>query len=100
MADGGWSPEADDLRRRRAAGARAQESILDGWPGGENLLRTVRLSGIVPQVAAVMGPAAGAPALAVPLCDFAVMVRPTSMIASGGPPIVEAALGARVTKEE
>jgi methylmalonyl-CoA decarboxylase subunit alpha len=82
------------------AGARAQESILGGWAGGGHFLLQSRMSGIVPQVAGILGPLGGDPALEVPLCDFKVMVKGTAMVAAGGPPLVRAALGHEVTKEE
>lgn len=82
------------------AGARGQESVRGGWAGGEHFLHMARMSGIVPQVAGVLGPVGGDPALEVPLCDFKVMVRGTAMVAAGGPPLVESALGMKITKEE
>jgi acetyl-CoA carboxylase carboxyltransferase component len=82
------------------AGARAQESILGGWAGGGHFLLQSRMSGIVPQVAGILGPLGGDPALEVPLCDFKVMVKGTAMVAAGGPPLVRAAIGHEVTKEE
>jgi acetyl-CoA carboxylase carboxyltransferase component len=82
------------------AGARAQESILGGWAGGGHFLLQSKMSGIVPQVAGILGPLGGDPALEVPLCDFKVMVKGTAMVAAGGPPLVRAAIGHEVTKEE
>lgn len=82
------------------AGARGQESVRGGWAGGEHFLHMARMSGIVPQVGGVVGPVGGDPALEVPLCDFKVMVRGSGMVAAGGPPLVESALGLTVTKEE
>jgi len=82
------------------AGARAQESILDSWPGGEGLTNTLSLSGIVPQVAVIMGPAAGTPALHVPACDFRVMVKGTGMVAAGGPAVVQEGMGLKLSKED
>ena len=35
-----------------------------------------------------------------PLLDFLIMVEGISMLAAGGPPIVEAAIGEKITKEE
>jgi acetyl-CoA carboxylase carboxyltransferase component len=82
------------------SGARASEYVRAGWVGGPHFATMSRLSGIVPQVVGVMGPCAGDPALMAPLADFVVMVRGTSMMAAGGPPVVEAAIGERVSKEE
>ena len=82
------------------AGARANEWVRGGWIGGKHFTLMSHLSGIVPQVVAAMGPCAGDPALMAPLSDFVVMVKGTSMLAAGGPPIVEAAIGEHVSKEE
>lgn len=82
------------------AGARGQEFVNAGWVGGEPFLHMARMSGVVPQIAGVMGPLAGDPALEVPLCDFKVMVKHSGMVAAGGPPLVAAATGAQVTKDE
>jgi acetyl-CoA carboxylase carboxyltransferase component len=82
------------------SGARANEWVRGGWVGGKHFVLMSHLSGVVPQVVAAMGPCAGDPALMAPLADFVVMVKGTSMLAAGGPPVVEAAIGEKVTKEE
>jgi acetyl-CoA carboxylase carboxyltransferase component len=50
-------------------------------------------------VCLVLGAAAGHSALAAPLSDFTVMTEAASMF-TGGPPLVKAAIGEEVTKEE
>lgn len=82
------------------SGARANEWVRGGWVGGRHFAMMSQMSGIAPQVVAAMGPCAGDPALMAPLADFVVMVKGTSMLAAGGPPVVEAAIGEKVTKEE
>src|SRR3954452_3513439 len=57
------------------------------------------LSGQVPMVCLVMGPSAGHGALTAPLCDFVVMTEAASLF-TAGPPLVKAAIGEDVTKEE
>lgn len=81
-------------------GARTGESLRGSWVGGRFFLTMSRLSGVVPQIGLVLGPCAGGPALMSPLQDFVVMVKGISMLAAGGPPVVEAATGEKVTKEE
>lgn len=56
------------------------------------------LSGLVPIVTLVLGPAAGHSALCGPLADFSVMTEHASMF-TAGPPLVKAATGEEVTKE-
>ena len=57
------------------------------------------LSGHVPMVTLVLGPSAGHGALTAPLSDYVVMSENGSMFVAG-PPIVKAAIGQDVTKEE
>ncbi|MEW9552068.1 acyl-CoA carboxylase subunit beta [Nonomuraea sp. NPDC050783] len=54
----------------------------------------------VPVVSAVMGAVAGLPAINACLAHWNVMVRGTSFLFPGGPPVVKAALGIDVTKED
>jgi len=63
-------------------------------------LPAIRLLGIAPVVSAVMGSVAGLPAIEACLSHFSLMVKETSQIFAGGPPVVKAALGYDVTKEE
>lgn len=81
------------------AGERAQNAF-ERYPHAPNDLQAlVRLSGAVPTVAVVMGASAGHGALTAPLMDFTVMVQGAAMF-SAGPPLVAAATGEEVTKEE
>lgn len=57
------------------------------------------LSGQVPIVCLVMGAAAGHGALTAPMSDFVVMTQTATMFAAG-PPLVKAATGESVTKEQ
>ena len=54
----------------------------------------------VPVVSAVMGSVAGLPAVNACMAHFSVMVDGTSQLFPGGPPVVKAALGYDITKEE
>jgi methylmalonyl-CoA decarboxylase subunit alpha len=60
----------------------------------------VQLLQTVPVVSAVMGSVAGLPAVNACLSHFNVMVRGTAQLFPGGPPVVKAALGLDITKEE
>ena len=68
--------------------------------GGAALSPYVDLLGMVPVVSAAMGSVAGLPAARMAFAHFSVMVRDTSVIFAGGPPVVERALGIAVSKEE
>lgn len=60
----------------------------------------VALLSEVPVVSAVLGAAAGIAALHTCLAHFSVMVRDISQVFPGGPPVVKAALGYDITKED
>ena len=85
-----------------SAGARIQEAIGSRWFAGSGLLFREESvwSGVVPQVAAMMGPGAAGTAYIPALADFVPMVRGTSNMALGGPPLVKAVVGEDVTAEE
>jgi acetyl-CoA carboxylase carboxyltransferase component len=85
-----------------SAGARIQEAIGSRWfAGAGQLFREESVySGVVPQVAAMMGPGAAGTAYIPALADFVPMVKGTSNMALGGPPLVKAVVGEDITAEE
>jgi acetyl-CoA carboxylase carboxyltransferase component len=85
-----------------SAGARIQEAIGSRWFAGSGLLFREQsiMSGIVPQVAAMMGPGAAGTAYIPALADFVPMVKGTSNMALGGPPLVKAVIGEEISAEE
>ena len=60
----------------------------------------VVMSGVVPQVAAMVGPGAAGTAYIPGLADFVPMVKGTSSMALGGPYLVKAAVGEDVSEED
>jgi acetyl-CoA carboxylase carboxyltransferase component len=70
-----------------------------GGRGPNDLLALADCSGEIPMVCLVLGASAGHGALTSPLSDFTIMTESASMF-TGGPPLVKAALGEDVTKEE
>jgi acetyl-CoA carboxylase carboxyltransferase component len=85
-----------------SAGARIQEAIGSRNFAGSGLLFREEsvMSGVVPQVAAMMGPGAAGTAYIPALADFVPMVKGTSHMALGGPPLVKAVVGEEITAEE
>jgi len=84
-----------------SAGARIQEAAGSMFARTGDLFREqVHMSGVVPQIAAMMGPGAAGTAYIPGLADFVPMVRGSSHMALGGPPLVKAAVGEDVTAEE
>ena len=116
-ADGGSSLGAEPAASSRALEGRVPYIRLLDSAGGsvrgfENLGRTylpdgnsytrldVELLQVVPTVSAALGSVAGLPAVDVCIAHFSVMVKGISQVFPGGPPVVKAALGYDVTKEE
>jgi acetyl-CoA carboxylase carboxyltransferase component len=84
-----------------SAGARIQEAVGSLFAGSGALFREeVVMSGVVPQVAALMGPCAAGTAYIPGLADFVPMVRGRGSMALAGPHLVRAAIGEEVTQEE
>ncbi len=84
-----------------SAGARIQEAVGSLFAGTGYLFREeVVMSGVVPQVAALMGPCAAGTAYIPGLADFVPMVSGRGSMALAGPHLVRAAIGEDVTQEE
>ena len=84
-----------------SAGARIQEATGSMFARtGELFREQVIMSGVVPQVAAMMGPGAAGTAYIPGLADFVPMVKGTSNMALAGPHLVKAAVGEEITAEE
>src|SRR6202140_970975 len=84
-----------------SAGARVQEAAGALFAGSGHLFREeVVMSGVIPQVAALMGPCAAGTAYIPGLADFVPMVKGRGSMALAGPHLVRAAIGEEVTQEE
>jgi acetyl-CoA carboxylase carboxyltransferase component len=84
-----------------SAGARIQEAVGSLFAGTGHLFREeVVASGVIPQVAALMGPCAAGTAYIPGLADFVPMVKGRGSMALAGPHLVRAAIGEDVTQEQ
>jgi acetyl-CoA carboxylase carboxyltransferase component len=84
-----------------SAGARIQEAVGSLFAGSGHLFREeVINSGVIPQVAALMGPCAAGTAYIPGLSDFVPMVKGRGSMALAGPHLVRAAIGEDVTQEQ
>jgi acetyl-CoA carboxylase carboxyltransferase component len=84
-----------------SAGARIQEAVGSLFAGSGHLFREeVVMSGVVPQIAALLGPCAAGTAYIPGLADFVPMVKGRGSMALAGPHLVRAAVGEDVTQEE
>lgn len=82
-----------------SAGARIDEGLaaLEGY--GSILFRQTLYSGVIPQIAVVMGPCAGGAAFSPALADIVVMVESGTLFVTG-PQVIEAATGESVAVDE
>ena len=83
-----------------SGGARIQEGInaLDGY--GNIFFRNSGASGVIPQISAIMGPAAGGAVYSPAMTDFVFMVKGTSYMYITGPGVVRAATSEEITDDE
>jgi acetyl-CoA carboxylase carboxyltransferase component len=91
----------DSAGARLEAGGEVDPRRLASFADTGYLFREqVVMSGVIPQVAAMVGPGAAGTAYIPALADFVPMVKGTSSIAIGGPYLVESVVGEKVTEEE
>src|SRR2546423_1495758 len=84
-----------------SAGARIQEASGSTFAGtGWLFADQVVMSGVIPQVAAMLGPCAAGTAYIPGLADFVPMVKGTSSMALGGARLVKAATGEDVSDHD
>ncbi len=84
-----------------SAGARIQEASGSTFAGtGWLFADQVYMSGVIPQVAAMLGPCAAGTAYIPGLADFVPMVKNTSSMALGGARLVKAATGEEVSDHD
>lgn len=83
-----------------SGGARIQEGVdaLSGY--GEVFYNNVLLSGVVPQIAVVLGPCAGGASYSPALMDFIIMTKQNAYMFITGPEVIKAVTGRAVTMDD
>ncbi|MBQ7920568.1 MAG: acyl-CoA carboxylase subunit beta [Lachnospiraceae bacterium] len=83
-----------------SGGARIEEGIssLSGYAG--MFLRHTKASGVIPQIAVILGPCSGGACYAPAICDFIFMVRDVSKMFITGPNVVKTVINEEVSTEE
>lgn len=83
-----------------SGGARIQEGIdsLSGY--GQIFFRNTQASGVIPQIALILGPCAGGAVYSPALMDFIFMVEGESKMFVTGPQVVKAATGEEISAED
>ncbi|MBI2917673.1 MAG: acyl-CoA carboxylase subunit beta [Chloroflexi bacterium] len=82
-------------------GGRPQEQHANyGYANLSHFVRHTRHSGVIPQIALVMGPAVAGIAYGPALADFIFMVKETSYMFIAGPPVVKSLISEDVSQED
>lgn len=83
-----------------SGGARIEEGIssLSGYAG--MFLRHTQASGVIPQIAVILGPCSGGACYAPAICDFIFMVKDISKMFITGPNVVKTVINEEVSVEE
>lgn len=82
-----------------SGGARVTEQMGALSEYGQLFFRHSRTSGVVPQIALIMGPVAGGQSYSPALMDFIFMVDKTSSMFIAGPPLVEAVVYEKIDEQ-
>jgi len=83
-----------------SGGARIQEGVVSLGGYAEIFLRNTLLSGVIPQISAIMGPCAGGAVYSPAITDFLLMVKGTSTMYVTGPKVVKTVTQEDVNHEE
>jgi len=83
-----------------SGGARIQEGVEGLGAYADIFLRNVLASGVVPQIAAIMGPCAGGAVYSPAMNDFTIMTKKTSYMFITGPDVIKAVTHEEVSSEE
>lgn len=83
-----------------SGGARIEEGIssLSGYSG--MFLRHTQASGVIPQIAVILGPCSGGACYAPAICDFIFMVKDISKMFITGPNVVKTVINEEVSVED
>ena len=94
-----WFIDSAGARIEPGSGAHSDQlSLFAGY--GHLFREQVIMSGVVPQVAAMVGPGAAGTAYIPGLADFVPMVKNIGSMALAGPPLVKAVTGQEITEQE
>ena len=82
-----------------SGGARIQEGVRSLGGYADIFYRNVQVSGVIPQISAIMGPCAGGAVYSPAMTDFTIMVEDTSYMFVTGPNVVKTVTNEEVTSE-
>ncbi len=83
-----------------SGGARIQEGVVSLAGYADIFLRNTLMSGVIPQISAILGPCAGGAVYSPAITDFIFMTKGTSYMFVTGPEVVRTVTHEEVTKED
>jgi propionyl-CoA carboxylase beta chain len=83
-----------------SGGARIQEGVVSLAGYADIFLRNTLVSGVIPQISAIMGPCAGGAVYSPAITDFVFMVRGSSYMFVTGPDVIKAVTHEEVSADE
>ncbi len=95
-----YQMEAPMLFLNDSGGGRIEEGVCALSTQGKMFANVVKCSGVIPQIAVILGPCAGGACYAPALCDYILMTEDTSKMFITGPGVVKEVIGETVTAEE
>jgi len=82
-----------------SGGARIQEGVESLAGYAEIFLRNTLVSGVIPQISAILGPCAGGAVYSPAITDFILMARKTSHMFITGPEVIKTVTGEEISHE-
>ncbi|HKM00224.1 MAG TPA: carboxyl transferase domain-containing protein, partial [Mobilitalea sp.] len=100
LQDMAYNMKAPIIMINDSGGARIEEGIssLSGYSG--IFYRNTRASGVIPQIAVILGPCSGGSCYSPAICDFTFIVRDIGKMFITGPQVVKTVIGEEVSLEE
>ena len=83
-----------------SGGGRIEEGVCALSALGEVFANNVKCSGLIPQIAVILGPCAGGASYSPALCDYILMTQNTGKMFITGPSVVKEIIGENVTAQE
>ncbi len=83
-----------------SGGARIEEGIDSLCGYGDIFFRNTRASGVIPQIAVILGPCAGGACYSPAICDFIFMTEGKGQMYITGPAVIKSVTGEDITVEE
>ena len=100
IMDMAYSSKAPYVSINDSGGARIEEGVssLDGYSG--IFYRNTKMSGVIPQIAVILGPCAGGACYSPAIMDFVIMSKQSGLMFITGPKVIESVIGEVITTSD